>query len=134
MITVEINVNSNVDKVWNAWTKPEHITKWNFATDEWQCPKAVNDLKPGGKLNWRMEAKDGSMGFDFEGTYDEIIKNELISYTIADGRRVNVKFEPKKHEVTVTESFEAEGSISDEMQRQGWQAILINFKKYVESI
>ena len=83
-ITVKTSVQSDIKKVWNYWTKPEHITNWNFATDEWCCPKAENDLKPNGNFSWRMEAKDGSMGFDFTGTYDKIIDKELISYKMSE--------------------------------------------------
>lgn len=132
-ITVQTTVNADINKVWNYWTNPEHITKWNFATDEWCCPRAENDVKTGGKFSWRMEAKDGSMGFDFEGEYEDVAKQELITYRIADGRLVRIEFKANGNEVTVSESFEAEGTNSDEQQRAGWQAILSNFKSYVES-
>ena len=132
-ITVKTSVKSEIDKVWNSWTKPEHITNWNFATAEWSCPNAVNDLKPNGKFSWRMEAKDGSMGFDFDGTYEKIVDKKLISYRMSDGRKVDIEFAQNGNEVIVSETFDAEGTNSDEMQRSGWQAILGNFKKYVES-
>lgn len=132
-ITVQTSIKSAIDKVWEYWTKPEHITNWNFATAEWCCPNALNDLKPNGKFSWRMEANDGSMGFDFEGTYDNVIEKALISYKMADGRKVDIEFTQNGHEVTVSETFDAEGTNSDEQQRAGWQAILENFKKYVES-
>ena len=132
-ITVKTFVQADINKVWNFWTKPEHITNWNFATDEWHCPKAKNDLRPNGKFSWRMEATDGSMGFDFEGTYHKIIEKELISYKMTDGRNVDIEFTQSGNEVNVNETFDAEGTNSDEMQRAGWQSILANFKKYVES-
>jgi uncharacterized protein YndB with AHSA1/START domain len=132
-ITVQTSIKSAIDKVWEYWTKPEHITNWNFATAEWSCPNALNDLKPNGKFSWRMEAKDGSMGFDFEGTYDNVIEKALISYKMADGRKVDIEFKQTGDKVTVSETFDAEGTNTDEQQRAGWQAILENFKKYVES-
>ncbi|SHJ69324.1 Uncharacterized conserved protein YndB, AHSA1/START domain [Arenibacter nanhaiticus] len=132
-ITVQTTIQSNIDKVWNHWTKSEHITNWNFATDEWCCPKAENDLKPKGTFSWRMEAKDGSMGFDFNGNYEKVIERELITYKMEDGRWVKIEFSVKGNEVTIRETFDAEGTNSDEQQRAGWQAILENFKKYVES-
>lgn len=132
-ITVKTSVNADINKVWDYWTKPEHIMNWNFASDEWCCPKAENNLKPNGKFSWRMEAKDGSMGFDFEGTYDKIIDKELISYKMGDGRNVEIEFAQSGDNVLVTETFDAEGTNADEQQRAGWQAILENFKKYVES-
>jgi len=132
-ITVQTTVNANIEKVWDYWTMQEHITNWNFASDEWCCPRALNDVKPGGKFSWRMEAKDGSMGFDFEGEYIDIVEKKLITYRIADGRSVIVKFTENGNQVTVSETFEAEGINSDELQRAGWQAILDNFKNYVET-
>lgn len=132
-ITVSINVKADLQKVWDYWTQPLHIINWNFASEEWCCPHAVNDLKAGGNFSWRMEAKDGSMGFDFTGTYDSIIDQELITYSMTDGRKVDITFKENEEGVTVSEAFEAEGTNSDEMQRAGWQAILGNFKKYVEA-
>lgn len=132
-ITVSIKVNSDIAKVWEYWTNPKHIINWNFATDEWCCPTAENDLKPEGKFSWRMESKDGSIGFNFEGIYEKIIYGELIFYKMSDGREVLVKFEQNGNEVTIKETFDAEGTNSDEQQRAGWQAILGNFKKYIES-
>jgi len=132
-ITVKTSVQAEIDKVWNYWTEPKHITNWNFATDEWACPSAKNDLKPNGTFSWRMEAKDGSMGFDFEGTYEKIVDKELISYKMSDGRKVDIEFTQSGNEIQVSETFDAEGTNPDEQQRAGWQAILENFKKYVES-
>lgn len=132
MITVETTIKAPISKVWENWTNADHIIHWNFASNEWHCPKASNDLKSGGEFNWRMEAKDGSMGFDFTGVYEQIKENELITYKMSDGRKVEIKFAVLKDEVKLSESFEAEGTNSDEMQRAGWQAILENFKNYVE--
>ena len=132
-ITIQSTVGAPVEKVWKFWNEPDHITKWAYAIDTWHAPWAKNDLREGGRFTSRMEAKDGSMGFDFGGTYDEIKTNELISYTMDDGRRVTVKFTGNGNETRVVESFEAEDQNPIEMQRGGWQAILDNFKKYVES-
>lgn len=132
IITVQAVINAPVAKVWELYTAPEHITQWNHASDDWHTPRAENDLKPGGKFLYRMEAKDGSFGFDFWGIYDEIKTNELIAYTLGDGRKVRVTFTEKKHETDIEIKFEAESTHSIEMQRSGWQAILNNFKKYVE--
>jgi len=119
-------------KVWEAWTKPEHITKWNFASDDWHCPKASNDLKVGGKYTARMEAKDGSFGFEFEAIYDEVINQKKMTYTMEDGRKVTTDFENVGSKTKVTTLFDAEKENPEEMQRNGWQAILNNFKKYIE--
>jgi uncharacterized protein YndB with AHSA1/START domain len=133
-ITIEAVVNVPVDKVWKCWTSPEHIINWNNASDDWHTPWAENDIRTGGKFLARMEAKDGSMGFDFGGVYDDVKINELISYTIGDGRKVTVLFTDHGSATTVIETFEAEDVNSIELQRSGWQAILNNFKKYVEEI
>jgi uncharacterized protein YndB with AHSA1/START domain len=132
-ITIQATVSAEKSKVWDYWTKPEHITKWNFATDDWQCPRAENDLRPGGKYNARMEAKDGSFGFDFEAVYDEVIEQEKITYTMGDGRQVTTNFEDLGGQTKVTTTFDAEGVHDAEMQRAGWQAILDNFKRYTEA-
>jgi len=131
-ITVENTIKAPVEKVWEFWTKPEHITKWNNASDDWHTPHAENDLREGGKFSARMEARDGSMGFDFGGVYDVVKSHERIEYTIGDGRKVRVRFTDEGNETKVVETFEAEGTHSIEMQRGGWQAILDNFKKYTE--
>ncbi|MGW9126424.1 SRPBCC family protein [Paenibacillus chitinolyticus] len=133
-ITVEATVHAPVDKVWEYWTEPQHITKWSFASDDWHAPKAENDLRVGGKFLTRMEAKDGSFGFEFGGEYDEIRINELISYTLGDGRNVTITFIGQENNTRVIEAFEAEAANSVEMQKAGWQAILDNFKKYSESV
>ena len=132
-VTVENTVKSPVEKVWKLWTLPEHITKWNNASDDWHSPFAENDLRVGGKFLFRMEAKDGSFGFDFSGMYNELKMHELIAYTIGDGRKVKITFSSSGNETKVVEIFEIESINPIEMQRGGWQAILDNFKKYVES-
>jgi uncharacterized protein YndB with AHSA1/START domain len=120
-------------KIWDYYTNPEHIIKWNFASDDWHCPKAENELKVGGKFKSRMEAKDGSFGFDFEGIYDDVVDHKKIAYTMPDSRQVITNFENLEGKTKVTTTFDAESQNSVEMQRTGWQAILNNFKKYVES-
>lgn len=132
-ITVQAIIQASIEKVWKSWTTPGHITKWNNASDDWHTPKADNDLTVGGKFLTRMEAKDGSFGFDFVGTYDAVLQDQLIVYTIADGWKVSVTFTANGNETNVTEYFEAENQNSVEMQQAGWQAILDNFKKYTET-
>jgi uncharacterized protein YndB with AHSA1/START domain len=132
-ITVETTVNAPVEKVWELWTKPEHITKWNNASDDWHTPRAENDLRAGGSFVSRMEAKDGSFGFDFGGVYDDVQENKCIEYTIGDGRKVKVDFTSEGNATKIVERFEAENTHSIEMQRGGWQAILDSFKKYTEA-
>jgi len=131
-ITIETTVDAPVEKVWERWTRPEHITRWNAASDDWHTPTATNDLRPGGTFTSRMEARDGSMGFDFGGTYDDVDHHRHISYTMGDGRRVSVTFDSHGDKTKVVETFDAETENSLEMQRAGWQAILDNFKKYTE--
>lgn len=133
MITVQTTVNAPLDEVWDKWTSPSDITKWNHASDDWHSPRAENDLRVGGKFSYRMEAKDGSMGFDFEGTYDTVKKNELIEYKIIDGRKVTVSFFDERGKTKVVESFEVENKNPEDKQKFGWQSILDNFKKHVES-
>lgn len=132
-IKIEATIFAPVKKVWDSWTKPEHITKWNFASDDWQCPTASNDLRVGGKYSARMEAKDGSFGFEFEATYDAVENQKRLSYTMPDGRHVNTTFDDKGDKTLVTTVFDAESQNSEDMQRNGWQAILDNFKKYTET-
>lgn len=105
MITVETEIEAPIEKVWECWTNPKHITNWNFANDEWCCPSAKNDLKPGGGFLWRMEAKDGSMGFDFTGTYQQIEDQKSISYKMTDGRKVEINFLTGDNKVKLIESF-----------------------------
>ena len=132
-ITVSATIDAGIEKVWKYWTEPRHITNWNTATDEWHTPKAENDLKEGGRFVYRMEAKDGSFGFDFGGEYTEIREQELLAYKLDDGRKAKVSFEEKDEKVTLTEEFEVEDQNPVEMQKEGWQAILSNFKKYTEN-
>lgn len=132
-ITIETTVNAPAEEVWKFWTTPKHITKWNSPSEDWHTPRAENDLRTGGKFLSRMEAKDGSMGFDFSGGYDEVTPHKLIAYTLDDGRKVKTIFLEKNKETHITQTFEAENENPVEMQRDGWQAILDNFKKYVEA-
>lgn len=131
-ITVATLINAPIEKVWTYWTKPMHITQWNFASIDWWAPRATNDLKKGGKFSFRMEAKDGSFGFDLEGIYDRVEIQKRIDYTLSDERKVMVEFVVDRSTCKVIEEFEAETENSEELQRAGWQAILDNFKKYVE--
>jgi uncharacterized protein YndB with AHSA1/START domain len=131
-ITVETTVHAPAEKVWEYWTEPQHITKWSFASDDWHAPNAENDLRVGGKFLTRLEAKDGSFGFDLGGVYDEVRINEFISYTMGDGRKVAITFISQENDTKVIEAFEAETTNSIEMQKAGWQAFLDNFKKYSE--
>lgn len=132
-ITVAATVNAPVEKVWQYWTAPQHITQWNNASNDWHTPKATNDLRKDGTFNYRMEAKDNSFGFDFEGRYTDIKTNELIEYVISDGRKVQILFEALNDETHITETFEAEEVHPVELQQDGWQAILNNFKRYTET-
>jgi uncharacterized protein YndB with AHSA1/START domain len=132
-ITIETTISAPIEKVWKFWTHPEHITKWNNASEDWYTPFAENDLRIGGKFLSRMEARDGSFGFDFGGTYDEVKMHELIAYTIGDGRKVKINFTGKDNTTKVTETFETEDANPLEVQKEGWQNILNNFKKYAES-
>ncbi len=133
MITVKTTINAPLEKVWSFWNEPKHITNWYFASDDWHSPNAENDLKVGGKFLYRMEAKDGSFGFDFNGIYDVVELNKLIEYKIEGGRKVNISFTSNADTTTITETFEPENENSLELQQGGWQAILNNFKKYVEA-
>lgn len=131
-ITVQTVIQAPIAKVWSYWTEPEHITKWNQASDDWHSPRAENDLRVGGKFVTRMEAKDGSEGFDFSGKYDVVKQHEQISYTIDDGRKVDIYFTDLGNETKVVETFDAENTYPVEYQQAGWQAIMDNFKKYAE--
>ncbi|MCF2949475.1 SRPBCC family protein [Paraglaciecola aquimarina] len=133
-ITIETLVNKQLDIVWNAWITPECITKWNFASDDWCCPRAEVDLVQGGRFNYRMEAKDASMAFDFEGTFTKVIDKGYIQYELDDNRLVDIEFIATPAGVKVIESFEAEDENSAQQQRQGWLCILENFKTYVEGL
>jgi uncharacterized protein YndB with AHSA1/START domain len=133
-IKVSTTVNLPVSKVWKLWTTPEDIVKWNNASNDWHTVKAENDLRTGGTFSSRMESKDGSAGFDFAGTYKKVILNHQIQYTIADSRRVSILFTGAGNKTIIVESFEAEDINPIEFQKQGWQSILNNFKKYAESV
>jgi uncharacterized protein YndB with AHSA1/START domain len=133
VINIGNTIQAPVSKVWEYWTTPEHITQWNSASDDWHTTRAENDLREGGKFLSRMEAKDGSFGFDFAGVYEKVKEHEAIDYTIGDGRKVHMRFAGTGNETDVKVDFEAEDTNPVEMQRGGWQAILDNFKKYTES-
>ena len=133
-ITVEASVHAPLEKVWEAWTTPEHIMKWNHASEDWECPYAENDVHVGGKFLSRMSAKNGSTSFDFNGIYSEIIPLSRIAYTIEDGRTVSVTFEEKDGVTHLSEIFEMENENTEEKQYEGWQSILINFKEYTERL
>jgi uncharacterized protein YndB with AHSA1/START domain len=134
MIAVQSTINAPIEFVWDCWTTPEHITKWNNASADWHTPYAENDLQVGGKFKYTMAAKDGTMRFDFEGEYTNVEQNEAIKYVMADGRRVEISFKGTPVGVVLIESFDPENENSEELQQNGWQAILNNFKKYVESL
>lgn len=133
-VTVRATVKAPIETVWRAYTSPEHVTRWNFASEDWHCPSAEIDLIVGGKHWARMEARDGSFGFDFEGVYEEIKPQEIISLVLDDGRKVRATFSDIEGATIVETVFEAESENPIEMQRDGWQAILDNFKAHAESI
>ena len=132
-ITIETVVDAPVKDVWRAWTTPDDIKQWNAASDDWRTTEASVDLRVGGAFSSRMEAKDGSTGFDFAGTYAKIVPHELIEYSLGDRRVVLVEFSTGLNGVTVRETFDAESANTAEQQRQGWQAILNNFSRHVET-
>jgi uncharacterized protein YndB with AHSA1/START domain len=134
MITVSTIVNNTLQKVWDSWTKPEHIIHWNFASPDWHSPYAENDLNIGGKFLYTMAAKDGSFSFDFSGVYTEVITNKAINYTMDDGRIAIIDFEETENGVKITETFEPETENTIELQKGGWQAILDNFRNYAEAV
>jgi uncharacterized protein YndB with AHSA1/START domain len=131
-ITVETNVAAPVEQVWRAYTTPADIKQWNAASDDWHTTAATVDLRPGGAFSSRMEAKDGSMGFDFAGTYTKITEQELIEYSFGD-RTAQVEFAPGPNGVAVRVTFDSEDTHSIEQQRSGWQAILNSFARHVEA-
>jgi uncharacterized protein YndB with AHSA1/START domain len=133
-ITVEAIINASIEKVWESWTQPQHITKWNAASDDWHTPYAENDLQEGGKMLATMAAKDGSFSFDFWGTHTKVLPLQEIATTLGDDRKMSVTFTPTNDGIKVLETFEPESQNSLELQQQGWQAILNNFKKYTESL
>nr|WP_294803745.1 SRPBCC family protein [uncultured Nitrososphaera sp.] len=132
-ITVQTVVNAPVEKVWECWNRPEHITGWAFASDDWEAPAAENDLRVGGRFKTTMAAKDKSASFDFGGVYTSVKEHELIEYDMDDGRHVKVEFADSPQGVKITETFEPENTHPENVQRSGWQAILNNFKKYAEA-
>ena len=131
-ITVERKIAAPIEKIWLAWTTPKDIVQWNAASDDWHTVKAAVDLRVGGTFSSRMEARDGSMGFDFAGTYTRVVEHELIECSLGD-RTLLVEFIPEQDGVTVRETFDSEPTHSEEQQRQGWQAILDRFAKHVEA-
>ncbi len=133
IITVQAEINATVEEVWKLWTTPADIVKWNAASDDWHTPWAENNLEPRGRFTYRMQARDQSAGFDFSGIYENIVDRQRIEYVIDDGRKVKIVFSAYGETTHVVESFEAERMHSPELQRQGWQAILDNFKKYCET-
>ena len=132
-ITVHTSINASLEEVWRRFTTPEDVEQWNAASEDWHTTSASNDLQVGGKFNYRMEAKDGSFGFDFWGIYDNIEEFKQLDYTLGDGRKVSVGFEFLGIGTKLTETFETEDQNPVEMQQFGWQAILDNFKKHVEN-
>lgn len=129
-VFIQSTIKAPVEKVWNCFTQPEHISQWNQADPSWHCPAAENDLKENGKFNYRMEARDGSFGFDFFGVYDKVIENDSIDYTLGDGRKVKVRFIKQDGDTIITQEFEPEGTNPVDFQKSGWQAILDNFARY----
>ena len=132
-ITVESLVKTPLDRVWNAWNNPDDIKQWNAAQDDWHTTRSTVDLREGGKFSARMEAKDGSQGFDFEGSYTRVVPKKTVAYRMSDGREVTVEFTERPGGVHVSETFDPESENTPELQRQGWQAILDNFKRHVET-
>jgi uncharacterized protein YndB with AHSA1/START domain len=132
-ITIETLIKSDLETVWAAWSNSEDVMQWNAASDDWHTTKSTVDLRDGGAFSSRMEAKDGSAGFDFNGTYDRIVDQSEIEYTLVDGRMVKIEFDQDESGVSVRETFEAESQNDAEQQRRGWQAILDNFTKHVEA-
>jgi uncharacterized protein YndB with AHSA1/START domain len=131
-ITIQETIQSPVEKVWKLWNDPASVQMWNHASDDWECPRAENDLRVGGTFVYTMAAKDKSVSFDFGGTYTNVEENKLIEYMMSDGRKVRVVFESEGGLTNVIETFDPENENPIEMQRGGWQAILTNFKNYVE--
>ncbi len=132
-ITVETTVNAATEKAWECWTAPEHIMQWNNASDDWHTPRVTNDLREGGEFVYRMEAKDGSVGFDFGGKYTKLVEQKQIDFVMDDGRKVSITFDGHDGHTHIAETFDPESENSSELQQQGWQSILDNYKKHVES-
>lgn len=132
-ITIDTMIDAPVERVWRAYSTPADITQWNFASDDWCCPSAESELKVGGNYKARMEARDGSLGFDFEAVYEEVEPHEALTMVMSDGRKARTMFDAVGGQTKVTTTFDAEEQNSIDMQRDGWQAILNNFKRYVEA-
>lgn len=132
-ITVAATVDAPIEKVWDFWSAPEHITKWCQASEDWHAPHAENNLRTGGKFTTTMAAKDGSFSFDFGGEYTHVELHKKMAYKMDDGRQVSVTFTGNGNQTHISETFDAETQNPEEMQRGGWQAILDNFKKYTET-
>ena len=132
-ITVETTVNVPIEKAWLFWSEPKHIMQWCQASSDWHAPKAENDLRTGGNFSTTMAAKDGSFSFEFRGEYSHVVPNNFIAYRMEDGRTANITFTPEGDRTHISETFELENQNPEEMQREGWQAILDSFKKYTES-
>lgn len=132
-ITVKATINAPIEKVWEYYINPEHVKQWNNASPDWHTPEAESNFQVGGSFNYRMEAMDGSEGFNFTGVYDEIIEKRSIKYTMGDNRKVDVEMKAMENVTDIEVTFELESENKPEMQRDGWQAILNNFKNYVES-
>ena len=130
IISIDTTVDAPIETVWECWTQPEHIVHWNNASADWCTPRAENDLQEGGRFNYRMEARDGSMGFDFNGIYTKVVPHKEIEYSLEDGRKVKVVFTEEGNTTHIHESFEADSTHSEELQRTGWQAILDHFREY----
>jgi uncharacterized protein YndB with AHSA1/START domain len=134
LITLQITLAASLESAWRHWTEPAHVMQWNFADPSWHCPAASNDLRVGGRFNYRMAARDGSFAFDFEGMYDAVEPLARIAYHMPDGRSVRIQFEQTaEQQLLVTQTFDAETENPLEMQRAGWQAIMDNYKRLVES-
>ncbi len=134
MITVTTTIETSIEKVWDTWTNPIHITQWHHASDDWYAPYANNDVRVDGTFKTTMSAKDGSFSFDLEGVYTKVELHKYIAYSLPDGRNVEITFKNEDSSVDIVESFDPESQNPHELQQQGWQMILNNFKKYVESI
>jgi uncharacterized protein YndB with AHSA1/START domain len=133
-ITIQTTVSAPIEKVWECWTQPEHITQWAFASDDWEAPSAENDIRTGGRFKTVMASKDKSTSFDFTGIYSAVKEHALIKYDMEDGRHVKNTFEQTPEGVRIVTVFDPENENSEELQRSGWQAILDNFKKHVENV
>lgn len=134
MIKIEVMVNSTIEKAWESMVAAEHIVNWNFASDDWHCPKAETDFRVGGTFANTMAAKDGSFSFDFGGTYTHIEAPTHLAYVLGDGRKVEVKLSETNEGILVEEYFDPEATNPEEMQQAGWQSILNNYKRYTETL